>query len=81
MRTQNFEQTEALLLVLLLLLDEFLDELLELGLFALGDQWLFQQNLVDKTVNVSSKKFQKVSENNSKHYLVRSVSFLRIPVI
>ena len=42
MGSQHLEKTEALLLVLLLLLNQLLDELLELGLAGLGDQWLLE---------------------------------------
>ena len=42
MGSQDLEEPEALHLVLLLLLDQLFDELLELGLAGLGDQWLFE---------------------------------------
>ena len=58
MSSQHFKEAEALLLVLLLLLYQLLDELLELRLASLGDQWLLQKDLVDKSVNISSNKFQ-----------------------
>ena len=60
MGSQHFEQTEALLLVLLLLLDQLLDKLLELGFARLGDQWLLEQYLVDQAINVSSKENFKI---------------------
>ena len=59
MGSQHFEQTEALLLILLLLLDQLLDKLFELRFARLGDQWLLKQYLVDQAINVSSiVKFQ-----------------------
>ena len=58
MSSQHFKEAEALLLVLLLLLYQLFDELLELRLASLGDQWLLQKDLVDKSVNISSNKFQ-----------------------
>jgi len=39
-RTEHFEKAEALLLVLLLLLNQLLDELFELGLAGLRDEGL-----------------------------------------
>ena len=65
MRSQYLEQTETLLLVLQLLLNQLLDELLELRLASLGDQWLLQKDLVDKSVNISSNKFQNYAGKNS----------------
>ena len=47
MGSQYFEKCEFLLLVLLLLLDEFFYELLELGFARLGYQGLLQQDLVN----------------------------------
>ena len=55
-RAQNFEQAKALGLVLLLLLDKLFDEFLELGLFGLRNEWLFEQDLVDQAINVRPKK-------------------------
>ena len=52
MGSQDFEEPEALHLVLLLLLDELFDELLELWLAGLRDQRLLQENLVNQSVNV-----------------------------
>ena len=60
MRAQNFEKSEALGLVLLLLLNQLLDKFFELGLLRLGDEGLFQQDLVDQSVNVSPTRKQKV---------------------
>ena len=51
-RAQHFEQAEALLLVLLLLLNKFFDQLLQLGLARLRDQRLFEQNLVNEAVDI-----------------------------
>ena len=42
MSSQYLEQTETLLLVLQLLLNQLLDELLELWFARLRDQWLLQ---------------------------------------
>jgi hypothetical protein len=42
MRSQHFEKTEALILVLLLLLDQLFNQLFQLWLAGLRDQWLFQ---------------------------------------
>ena len=50
--SQDFEEPEALHLVLLLLLDELFNEFLELRLAGLRDQRLFQENLVNKSVNI-----------------------------
>ena len=52
MRSENFEKTEALVLVLLLLFNQLFNQLLELGLACFGDQWLFKQNLVNQSINV-----------------------------
>ena len=54
MGAENLEEAEALLLVLELLFDQLLDKLLELGLSCLRDQRLFQQDLVNKSINISS---------------------------
>jgi len=51
-RSQHFEKTEALVLVLLLLLDQLLNQFFQLRLASLRDQRLLQQNLVDQPVNV-----------------------------
>ena len=51
-RSQHFEKPEALVLVLLLLLDQLLNQLLQLRLASLRDQRLLQQNLVDQPVDV-----------------------------
>ena len=78
MRSQHFEQAEALLLILLLLLNQLLDELLELRLARLRDQWLFKQDLVDQAVDVSSVQeqvvFGKQSSNISWRLMARKWS-------
>lgn len=61
-RAQNFEQAKALGLVLLLLLDKLFDEFLELGLFGLRNEWLFEQDLVDQAINVRPKKVESFSK-------------------
>jgi hypothetical protein len=58
MSSQHFKEAEALLLVLLLFLYQIIDELLELWIARLGDQWLLLYDLVVKSVNISSNKFQ-----------------------
>ena len=60
MGSQHLEKTEALLLVLLLLLNQLLDELLELGLAGLRDKRFLQQYLVNQAINIrpSTAKFQ-----------------------
>ena len=52
MSSQNFEKTEALVLVLLLLFNQLFNQLLQLGLAGFGDQRLFKQNLVNQSINV-----------------------------
>ena len=52
MRSENFEKTEALVLVLLLLFNQLFNQLFKLGLAGFGDQWLFKQNLVNQSINV-----------------------------
>ena len=52
MRSENFEKTEALVLVLLLLFNQLFNQLLQLGLASFGDQRLFKQNLVNQSINV-----------------------------
>lgn len=47
MSSQHLEKTELLLLVLLLLFDQFLNELFKLRLSGLRDKGLFQKNLID----------------------------------
>ena len=58
MGAQNLEEAEALLLVLELLFDQLFDKLFELGLACLRDQRLFQQDLVNKSINISSNNIK-----------------------
>ena len=60
--SQDFEEPEALHLVLLLLFDELFNELLELRFAGLGDQGLLQENLVDQSVNVRPVKEEQSHE-------------------
>ena len=59
MSSEDFEQTELLLLIFLLLFDEFLNELLQLGLTGLRDQRLLEQDLINKSVDISSTERMK----------------------
>ena len=52
MGSEHFEKTEALLLVFLLLFDQFFDELLELWFASLRNERFLKQNLVDKAINI-----------------------------
>ena len=52
MGPQDFEQSKALLLVLLLLLNELLDKFFKLGFACFGNQGLLQEDLVDQSVNI-----------------------------
>ena len=54
MRSKDLEKSELLHLVFLLFLDELFDEFFELGLAGFRDEWLFEQNLVNKAVDVRS---------------------------
>ena len=49
----SLEVSEALLKVFLLLFNELLDEFLEGGFARLGDEGLFEQDLVDQSVDIS----------------------------
>lgn len=51
-RSKDLEKSELLHLVFLLFLDELFDEFFELGLAGFRDEWLFEQNLVNKAVDV-----------------------------
>ena len=53
-RSKDLEKSELLHLVFLLFLDELFDEFFELGLAGFRDEWLFEQNLVNKAVDVRS---------------------------
>ena len=53
MSSEHFEKTEALLLIFLLLLDQFFNKLLELGFASFRDERLLEKNLVDESINVS----------------------------
>ena len=55
-----FEKTEALLLVLLLLLNKLFDEFLKLGLAGFRDEWLLKKDLVDQAINVSSIRYSEL---------------------
>ena len=54
MGAEDLEEAEALLLVFELLFDQLLDKLLELRFACFRDQRLFQQDLVNKSINISS---------------------------
>lgn len=58
--SENFEKGKPLFHVFLLLLNQFLDELFQLGFAGGGNERLFQEDLVDKPVDVSA------TENNRK---------------
>ena len=53
MSAESFEETEVLLLVLLLLLDKLFDELLKLRFARLVDKRLLEKDLFDQAVNIS----------------------------
>ena len=54
MRSQHLLEAKALFLVLLLLLNEFLDQLLQSGLFVLRNKWLLEKDLLNEAVDISS---------------------------
>ena len=53
MSAESFEETEVLLLVLLLLLDKLFDELLKLRFARLVDKRLLEKDLFDQAINIS----------------------------
>ena len=53
MSSEHFEKTESLLLIFLLLLDQFFDKLFELGFASFRDERLLEKNLVDESINIS----------------------------
>jgi len=61
MRSEHFEQGEALLLVFLLLRDQGLNKFLQLGLLRLRYQRFLEQNLIDQAVNV--RPWKKCSQS------------------
>ena len=64
MGSQDLVESELLLLVFLLLFDQLLNELLQLRLAGLGDQGLLEQDLIDESVDISSKVGGLVSSNS-----------------
>ena len=64
MGSQDLVESELLLLVFLLLFDQLLNELLQLRLAGLGDQGLLEQDLIDESVDISSKVGGLVCSNS-----------------
>lgn len=64
MGSQDLVESELLLLVFLLLFDQLLNELLQLWLAGLGDQGLLEQDLIDESVDISSKEGELVCSNS-----------------
>ena len=56
MRSQHFEETKALLHIFLLFFNKFFDQLFQLWLASFRNEGLFEQDLINKSIDVSSVK-------------------------